>query len=418
MAITASIILDTRRKTAKGFPIKIRLRPKYIHLNEYAEIEQWENDNVNKLHPDFRRLHLKLNRRKLQLLDELRYINENNLDVDGAFEVISQGLQSKDLEIFTLKQRIKQLQRSGSVGLLEFFDVRIDEKKQLNENYSVYQNVRKRFDNYLMGNDVDLNEITYEWLNEFVNYKLKNGAKRGGVNSYLKTLRAIYNEAKKRGSLNVKQGNPFIGFIKPAERREVIRLLPSDFEKIMNFYLAEDTKPTQRRTIALWLFQLVIGGHDVVDTAVLEWKQIKNGRIRFKRYKNRSKGTGGSWVDNKLLPLALEVIERYGISKKARVFDFIPDPRKDLKRYEQYSNNLTTKLNVISEKIELSTQIKGKSPRYLFRSKAGELLVHDLIVMELMGHKPKDVTFAYQAALPNSIKDEAHERIVNAILKV
>lgn len=421
MPITASIVLDTRRKTVNGYPIKIRVKQKYVHLNEYSEKEHWEGNNVNSKHPEYRRLSLKITKRALQLLDEIRYCNDNNLDLDACIAIIETGLQDRDTEIFSLQQKIKKLQGETGAGLLEFFDVRIKEKKQAGESTTHYKLTKDRLVNYLSdGNDINLNAVTYEWLNSFVLYKLESGTKRGGINSYLETIRAVYKEAQRRESLNVKQDNPFKGIIKGSKRREMVELSAEGFKKLLGYDPEKAPTKTaakiQKRNVALWLFQFVIGGHDYVDIALLQWQDIKNGRIRFKRYKNRNKIDGGILVDNLLLPYALEVIERYGTKDSSRVFGFIPNPAEYYSKYHEYRRNVNRSLKTVCEKLDMDAVVKTKSPRYLFRSKGGELLIHDLIVMQLMGHKPTDITYKYQNKLPVKIVDKAHREIVEFIL--
>lgn len=422
MPITASIVLDTRRKTVKGYPIKIRVQQKYIHLNEFSEAEHWDVSNVNTRHPEYRRLSLKLNKRALELLNEVAYCNANKLELDAAVEVIRKGLQDRDTEIFALKQQIKRLQGATGSGFLEFFDVRIHEKELSGESTTHYELTKDRLVNYLgAGNDVNLNAITYEWLNGFVLHKLESGTKRGGINSYLETMRAVYKEAQRRESLNVKQDNPFKGVIKGSKKREIVDLSAEGFKQLLNY--RPELAPTkvaagiQRRNVSLWLFQFAIGGHDYVDIALLKWKDIKNNRVRFKRYKNRNKIDGGNLVDNLLLPFCKAVLDAYGTKETARVFGFIPDPEANYKKYHEYRRNVNRSLKTVCEKLALDTVVKTKSPRYLFRSKGGELLIHDLIVMQLMGHKPKDITYKYQNKLPAKIVDKAHLEIVESVFE-
>lgn len=421
MAITASIILDTRRKTAKGYPIKIRVKNYYISLDEYSSKDHWDANNVTAAHPDYRRLHLKLERRKVQLMDELQYCNDNNLDLKDSIQVIKKGLQDRAVEIFSLQQKIKQLQGSAGFGFLAFFDVRMQEKLKAGESITHYQLTKDRLVNYLgPGNDINMNAITYEWLNTFVLHKLDSGTNRGGINSYLETMRAVYKEAQRRESLNIKKDNPFKGVIKGSKRREIVELSKDDLKKLLSYN--PEKAPTklaakiQRRHIALWIFQYVIGGHDYIDVARLKWNDIKDNRIRFKRYKNRNKIDGGTLVDNLLLPFSLEVIDRYGTKENTRVFGFIPDPEKHYTQYTDYRSNVNRSLKTVCKNLNIATTIKTKSPRYLFRSKAGELLIHDLIVMQLMGHKAAEITYKYQSKLPAAVVDAAHKSIVEATL--
>lgn len=417
MAISANIILDTRYKSKDGYHIKIRVRPKYIPLNEYSEKEHWDGENVTKEHPDYRRLYTKLNKRKLQLLEELQYCNDNNLSVEAAYEVIKNGLEDKETEIFALKQKIKQLQSQSGITFVEFANIRIEEKSKIGESIKPYEEVRNLIKKY--GN-IPLNDITYEWLSKFVNDKLSGKANRGGVNAYLRSIRAIYKEAQRRESLGIKKDNPFIGIFKASAKKDVIKLNDEDWEKILNFKpesITKQQKDAQMKYMRLFLFQLVIGGHDLVEISLLTFKNLKDGRVKFKRYKNRNKPDGGIEVDNLLLPYALDFIEEYGTGNKGDVFSFIPNYKTERAKYDSFIRAYNRSLKSISNKLELSDILKSKSPRYLFRTQAGNMMIGDVVVSQIQGHKLQGMTFSYQGRIPYGIQDKFHKKIVKAIFK-
>jgi len=134
MVISTSIILDTRRETKNGFPIKIRVyygkKSKYISLNKYSSISNWDENNVLKSHPDYRKLFFSLKKRSISLLEEVEYCNDNNLNLEQSVKVIKDGLGNKETEIFTLRQKIKTLEKESNIGLIEFYDVIIEEKEK------------------------------------------------------------------------------------------------------------------------------------------------------------------------------------------------------------------------------------------------------------------------------------------------
>lgn len=70
--------------------------------------------------------------------------------------------------------------------------------------------IKKYVKDYII-EDEPINNIDYEWINGFKLFK-KNAPV--GINSYLKAIRAVYKEAQRRPSLNVKSDNPFLGTIK------------------------------------------------------------------------------------------------------------------------------------------------------------------------------------------------------------
>ena len=413
--IKTTILLDTRSRTNKGHPIKIRVykdkQYKYIPLKEYSEKKDWQGDNVLKSHPEYRTLSNKIRKRASLLVEQEQFCMDNRLSLDDSYNLIKTGL-NRELEIFLLEKRLKELKNKGGVGILKFIDTRIGEKESLNQSTLAYISAKNIFTTYLRGVDEPLNNINYEWINSFLTHKRADGVSSSSGMAYLSTLRAVYKEAQKRESLGVKQDNPFLGVIKSGRRAADIPMLTKeDFNKI----LAYDGK--RKIYFVLFVFQFLIGGHDLVDISLLEWSNIRNGRLKFRRWKNRSKPAGDTLIDNKLLPMAVKIINEYGTKKNKRIFGFIPDTKTNYEDYRRFRGLAIKHLQEVGSKIGLSGKIGTKTPRYVFRTTAGNLQIDTLTIMTIQGHTPRGVTFNYQGALPYNVVDKVHERIVNEIIK-
>lgn len=400
--ITASIILDTRRKTKKGFPVKIRITKKnsrYISLKIYQKSEKL------KITPEIKH-------RQLKLIQEVNFCNQNRLNLDDSLKVISEGLKT-EVEVFVLEKKIEKLKQNSKIGILEFFDIYIEEKEQKGQSVDFFIEIKKYVKDYII-EDEPINNIDYEWINGFKLFK-KNAP--AGINSYLKAIRAVYKEAQRRPSLGVKSDNPFLGTIKKTVKKEIVEITIADLKKLKEPYIfkkgtSEINKFKIQQKIDLWLFQFLIGGHDLADIANLKKENVKNGRIKFKRYKNRNRPGGGEIVNNKLTKRALEILKKYP-SKTDKLFDFVPLP--NTQKYIDFRGNYNRTLKNISENLKLTSVIKSKTPRYVFRSLAGEMMLDVLVIMQLQGHTPTGVTFAYQRKLPNKIIDKQLKKIINKI---
>lgn len=141
-------------------------------------------------------------------------------------------------------------------------------------------------------------------------------------------------------------------------------------------------------------------------------ENVKNGRIKFKRYKNRNRPGGDEIVNNKLTKRALEILKKYP-SKTGKLFDFVPLP--NTQKYIDFRGNYNRTLKNISKNLKLTSVIKSKTPRYVFRSLAGEMMLDVLVIMQLQGHTPTGVAFAYQRKLPNKIIDKQLKKMINKI---
>lgn len=394
-------LITSKEPNNLGYPIYLNLSDGQKRIKRCigrSDIQFW-NENKSepsKQHPDYFTLYPII----LEYKSKIAKINYENYSIEEALNFI-----------FEENKHVDQ------IGIITFFNTIIDEKKKKKASFKLYETVRDQVSNYIPVADIPINDITYEWLNAFSLYKLSGNCNEAGVKSYLTCIRAVYKEAQRRKSLNVKTDNPFLGLIKSATPKEVPDLKRKDFRKLQKFIPKPSTTKRNafkmERNIAIWMFQFYIGGHDYIDIALLTWKKINKNRVKFKRYKNRNKKDGGPWVDNGLCPEALDIINKYASKESERVFDFIPNPIKDIDYYAGFRENINRSLSSISGILNLSTTIKTKTPRYAFRSFAGEKLIDTLIVMQLQGHKSNAVTFKYQKKLPYKVLDKQHYKVID-----
>ena len=73
-------------------------------------------------------------------------------------------------------------------------------------------------------------------------------------------------------------------------------------------------------------------------------------------------------------------------------------------------------LNRITSTLEIP-RIKTKSPRYIFRSLGGQAAVNDILLMQIMAHKPSSVSHRYQKDLSLEAQDEAHNKVLNLLFE-
>ncbi|MFG6687884.1 phage integrase SAM-like domain-containing protein [Mariniflexile sp. HNIBRBA6329] len=404
----ASVTILTSKITKKGHPICVELfvssKNRTRKTIGYTQAFFWdaENSQLLKAHPDYYYLHPVVLEYKAKCIK----ISYGNYTPSEAKQILFDDNSGDTKEAM----------------FLEFFDIRIQEKQTQNQSFQSYKDVKSIISQYISPRtDIPINSITYEWLNAFMLHKIKMGVNLGGVMSYFRTMRAIYKEAQRRTSLSIKSGNPFLGIMKTPTPKPVIELQPNQLQ-FSTAYTPTTSNPNsalkQHRNLGLLLFQFYIGGHDLVDVALLEWGNIKKDRVVFKRYKNRNKKNGGPIIDNKLFDEALSFIKKYGTSEATRIFSFIPNPISDKGKYASFRRTYNRSLESISKNKKLPEFLKSKSTRYLFRTYAGELLIHNLIVMKLQGHTPEGITYNYQGSISHQVIDNSHRKIINYLKQV
>lgn len=423
--INAEIILDKRRKAKNGYPVKIRIYDSraakgntksrhYVNLNIYQDREELQ-------------LTANLKRREFDLYEQVKYCNENFLNLTESISIISNGIpiDNIDIEIQVLEKRLELLKKQKrtvkEVGLIEFGNILIAERKVMSKPTRSHELTLLRVSQYIATDDIPLNSITKEWINNFDLYGKSRGLKDTSIYTYISLIKAIYKEAQTRESLNIKPDNPFLKLRVFKKEKKASELSLENLKSLIGVKQTDVRKGDKFKTVTianLLLFQFAIGGHDLIDMAVLEWSNIKDGRIKFKRYKNRYKPSEGEEVDNKLNDFAIEFLNTYGDKTSNRIFSFIPDPRKDDDLYRKYQVSLNTNTYLkLTRIIKTDNKITTKSTRYLFRTSAGNLLINDLVIMKLQGHAPKGVTFGYQGSLNYEVQDREHQKILDLVFK-
>lgn len=377
--ITAEIIADTRTKSNKGYPLKIRAycskvqKHRYIALKRYQLPKKLKIDNF-------------VLERNILLQKEVEYCNKMGFDLETSVETIKTGVEDK-----------------VNVSLFKYTELTIKEREERGMSKTAYEDVLREFKNF--SRDVPINAVDYNWVKSFITHKKKMGTGEGGVSYYIRTASAMFNEAVRQGAVD---SNPFKGH-KIKRTRTTVLELPNwdDIRKLQDYEPKTSTmsnRANMKRAADLFLFQIHIGGHYVSDVGNLN---PKNNRIRFQRFKNRSKEGGGMLVDNNLSEYAKSFINKYGL-------DWIPSPENKY-RFTNFRKNYNRTLGRISKHLDIEPKLETSMPRYLFRTAGGESRASEFAIYQLMGHKPPGISYGYQNRLPNDILDEEHQRILDYI---
>jgi len=427
--ITATFIVDTRRATKKGFPIKIRIYNKDSKQNSYITTGKYQFADELIIDTEIRRL-------QYQLDERLMYCQRNNLNFDTSLDILKNGIPDNDidLEIKLLESKLSELKKKKpSIGFIDFSNKYIREKEVKGERVDLFNTAINHFTKYLHPNqDIHINAIDYNFVNGldlyFRNVKSSNNKTKclsnATINTYFEKYSHIYNEAKKYDHLNIKDKNPFALIdIKPISDRTKKDYTLQELKEYFNSDLIFKNSKHPERAFArkardIHKFQFLIGGHDLVDVALLKWSNIIDGRLVFKRYKNRKHKFQGKTISNMLHPLALEIIEMHGDRNNDRIFSFIHNPEENYRLYRNKRQYFDKTYKIIEEEFNFSeTKLRSKTMRYTFRTIAGNLMINQMIIENLMGHINNSISMGYQGATPYEIQDAEHLKIICEVFK-
>lgn len=390
--ITAKLLLyDYQKPTKRGYPIKILVtgnrKTKPVHLKRYCHAEFWEfqKQEPRRNCPD-KQLRLDVIRKKAELEDLINVANKKNMTLNQTVELIKNPTPPQ----------------AESLGLLEFYKKRIDELEALGKSTSVYSGVRDQLFNYLLKKDITLEEVDFNFIREFRDWKMQQGMTANGVHVYLRNLRTVFYEARRRQPELFDARNPFEGNMPRLMRTKKRAVEVEDIKRLEEGSVHPRTR--------LWLLQFYLCGMDLYDLAALRWDQIRGERLTYQRGKLRSTGAE---IELRVFAKARNIIQELGTPDDARVFSFIPNPVKDAKRYASFRANLNKRqLKTDSKKLKISKSITTKSARHTFRTIGRRKLVDGDIIMELMGHQGDGVEYIYQDRFTQQQRDEAQARII------
>ena len=407
------LYLDKRRETKKGFPVKLMVYDTKEQKQRQISFGEYQKGKILKMTSQLSVL-------MQEFHDRVDFCNEHGRGLEESVKIIKDGYGgNKELELIVLEKRIKELKKEKFVDFEEFARKFIEERRSQNFSVRHFEEAISQLRNFLGDKRLNINDITYEFLNQYIIYKRKLTTGTGaGINTTMRALRTIYKEAQRRDSLEIKKDNPFLGIMAniPTSTPEIEYWKKGDIKKLLNFQPRQSTsnvsKENMQKIIDVFLFQFAIGGHDLADVANFEWKNIKEDRLVFRRFKNRNKTNKGELVDVMLSPFALAVIEKYGDKGSTRIFTFLDAPSTT--KYTKQNQYVARTLARVSDSLGIP-KIRTKTPRYLFRTYAGELFINDLIIMSIQGHKSTSVTHLYQKTIPHKIQDTEHQKVLNLI---
>lgn len=406
-----------KKKTKKGFPVKIRVYDTIIKKHDYFSLKMYQNEESLKSDN-------LIKQREFELIKELEFINSRNMSLSESLNIFENGVPLNDIEkrILELEAELSRLRSQLKPSMLfEFSDRYIQEKVNRKELVSIHKSVLLQF------------KIVYSSKERFSNKWFKNRIafrfpkifirtiNNESVNTYLSKFQSIFLAAQCREDLNIKQQNPFKFVKKLNVNRDVDKHISLESLIKLHNYNFEKwkwiDKSKYKMIVDLFMFQIAIGGHDFIDITLLTWSNINNGRIKFKRYKNRNLNNGGPTADNKLFDVALETIEKYGTKNDKRVFSFIPLPNydEDNASYKNYQAGYNRILTAIKNKAGIKGVILSKRARFTFNTIAGNLLINRDVIEELQAHVQSSISHGYYGGTFNEIKDAEHLKVIEAV---
>lgn len=273
-----SIYLDKRREKASGkYPVRLRVFTPYPRRQKFYKTPySYSIEDFNKIWESKTPRSRAHKQEKLKLQGVL-----NNA------EMIAESLQSFDFSSFDKKYAGK---KAGQLTALDFLYNQAIDKYKNNGNVktaSNYDSSLKSLLSFHKKDSLSLFDINPSWLVGYEKHLIDDLKRsKSTVGIYLRPLRAIYNQAIEDGIIS-RDRYPFGKgkYVIPAPKA-VKKALSK--EQIMILFNSEPETAEQAKAKAFWFFSYLCNGMNMKDILNLQFKDIADDTITFRRKKTEN----------------------------------------------------------------------------------------------------------------------------------
>lgn len=319
-------------------------------------------------------------------------------------------LKNKPFSFEEFKDRFQGKRQNLTVH--EFVDQIMEELKTRGAigNMKKYKQLKGMLLNFHPSKKFVFTDIDYGFLKKFETYLFGRGSKKGNVHFYMRTLRALVNEAIRRGNME-KEYYPFstqfnksgYSFSNLRSDHDPKPLSMSELEQIKNFPVRD--YPHLEHTYDIFMFLYMSRGLNFEDLCHLTHENILGGRLNYKRKKT------GRLYTIKISQLMTEIIDKY--KGEEYLFPILSKAPTDPEKRYNYVRNALSLFNDQLKEIKTLLGIKQKMTSYTARYSYTNVLVQNNVpvvkIQQALGHSSLVTTQHYISKFSNDEVDKIDE---------
>jgi len=303
---------------------------------------------------------------------------------------------------FTFDALNTKLSKSVGTDLKQSFRVKIQNLISNDKigNSNVYQCTLRSIEIYNDKN-IQFSDLTPGWLCKYQKYMEEKGLRYSTIGMYLRTLRAIMNEAKNNDIINSADypfGEKKNGkFEIPVGDGRKLAMEIKDIRKIAEFNCPSEKIEMCRD---LWIFSYLCNGANFGDILRFKFADIKNNEIYFYRKKTLDTTKKKIEIIAPILPEMQIILDKWGnsFSAKGFIFPFLNGNSTEIEFKAQICNviRLTNKnIKKVTKALELP-DISTYNCRHSFTTILAKLRTPESYIDQATGHSQgKSVTKGY-----------------------
>ncbi|MEP3210866.1 MAG: site-specific integrase [Maribacter sp.] len=324
------------------------------------------------------------------------------------------GFEEDNLN-FTLKEFEDKFRTSSNqhLSVFDFWEEIITEMENSNRigNARVNKETSKSIKKFYGSNELTFGQVNVSFLEKYEVFLRKNGGSNGGVGVRMRALRALYNNAIRRGLIK-KSKYPFMDYkISKLKSNPFKRALSIDvIKRIEGLSNLEANRLINARNY--FLFSFYTRGMNFADMIHLKWSNISENNIYYTRAKTKV-----SFVI-KILPPIQDILEHYKIygNQTDYIFpilfreDYTPNQIQNRKKkmLSEYNQDLRH----IARLCNIDYAFTSYAARHSFANCLKQKGISTDIISESMGHQTLTVTQSYLKTLGNTTLDDACESLL------
>lgn len=289
--VSVSVILDRRRAKVSGlYPVKIEVvfdrKQKYFPTGVDLSEQEWsEMDSRRRHSPRIAEIEENFSRVRNEVADMLE---------KGPFSFrileVRLGRSSKFNVNRALKLMMDKCRADGRVN--SFYRCRSTLKNL--ENFS--------------GTDIAFSDVNAAWLERCEKFWRSEGKSGTTVEIYMKTLKVIFNQARRKGYIKETPFGRENGYVIPRGSARKLALTKEQIRKVIEYHGPEKLELYRD----LWLFSYLCNGINFRDMLFLRYGNLIDGEIRFIRSKTEHAYKDRKIIYAVLVPEMKNIICRWG----------------------------------------------------------------------------------------------------------
>lgn len=400
---TPYLSLDTRRKTRRGYPVKLYIYHEGrdygpMSLKWYMEEKDWQDiDNPP--------------RRTDNTASRIEAAKKNSARKTKILDRAEKAIGSLDYFSWpAFKATYKN--PAGNKSTLRHWYAFHESQAETVGTREWYQGSWKKVVAFADEN-IPVEAITPDWLRRFDTYMESDGLSPTSRSIYIRALKSVINTATAQG--HYRHLNPFgKGFFRMPKTEPNKRALT---EEQLNRILSYDTSragPSYRFALDVFTFSYLCFGANPADIFRLKETDIQDGKITFTRIKTDGRSNRSTPITVEIREAHQKIIDTWRpFSKEPYLF---PVYSPEMTEEEEYNakknkiNSINKRLKKIAKWAGVDVPISMQYARHTWATLAREKGIEKWVISILMGHSSPEVTENYFGRVDSDRLKEAQDR--------